>query len=184
MEEPSNSSITGHGTTNGTNNNDNQQEGNPNKQPLMLVNNSIHKSLSLLHQLHLTVSSFNVSSQLPLLQRLNALVTELDTMQKLGDSCNIQVPMEVVNLIDDGKNPDEFTKDVFNTCISKNQTLKGKTEAFKSLRNHLLENLEEAFPDDVEVYREIRAKTAAESKRSAQAQNILTNGDMKVMKEM
>lgn len=164
MEEPSNSSITGHGTSNGTNNNnDNQQEGNPNKQPLMLVNNSIHKTLSLLHQLHLTVSSFNVSSQLPLLQRLNALVTELDTMQKLGDSCNIQVPMEVVkwveennthlfsfcifafffdsflmftfSLIDDGKNPDEFTKDVFNTCISKNQTLKGKTEAFKVSSN-------------------------------------------------
>ncbi|KMZ59773.1 Mediator of RNA polymerase II transcription subunit 10b [Zostera marina] len=185
MEANNISPITGHGTTNGTNNNnDNQLEGNPNKQSLMLVNNSIHKTLSLLHQLHLTVSSFNVASQLPLLQRLNALVTELDTMQKLGDSCNIQVPMEVVNLIDDGKNPDEFTKDVFNSCISKNQTLKGKTEAFKSLRNHLLANLEEAFPDDVEVYREIRAKTAAESKRTAQLQNIVPNGEVKVKKEM
>jgi mediator of RNA polymerase II transcription subunit 10 len=26
----------------------------------------------------------------------NALVAELDTMQKLADGCNIQVPMEVV----------------------------------------------------------------------------------------
>lgn len=35
------------------------------------------------------------------------------------------------SLIDDGKNPDEFTKDVLNSCIAKNQITKGKTDAFK-----------------------------------------------------
>ena len=37
----------------------------------------------------------------------------------------------VVSLIDDGKNPDEFTRDVLNSCIAKNQITKGKTDAFK-----------------------------------------------------
>ncbi|KAF8379944.1 hypothetical protein HHK36_027409 [Tetracentron sinense] len=121
------------------------------KQNLNQVINSIQKTLGLLHQLYLTVSSFNVASQLPLLQRLyisnpsfamdsyvlkhpcfrNAVVTELDTMQRLSENCNIQVPMEVLNLIDDGKNPDEFTRDVLNGCIAKNQITKGKTDAFK-----------------------------------------------------
>ncbi|KAE8803056.1 mediator of RNA polymerase II transcription subunit 10b-like [Hordeum vulgare] len=133
--------------------------------------------------LNLNVSSFSSASQLPLLQRLNALVAELDTMQKLADGCNIQVPMEVVNLIDDGKNPDEFTKDVLNSCIAKNQITKGRTDAFKSLRKHLLEELEEAFPDDVEAYRQIRATSAAESKRLAQSQSALPNGDAKVKPE-
>ncbi|KAI4973347.1 hypothetical protein ZWY2020_029055 [Hordeum vulgare] len=90
----------------------------------------------------------------------NALVAELDTMQKLADGCNIQVPMEVVNLIDDGKNPDEFTRDVLNGCIAKNQITKGKTDAFKSLRKHLPEELGEAFPHDVEAYRQIRATSS------------------------
>ena len=36
-----------------------------------------------------------------------------------------------VSLIDDGKNPDEFTRDVLNSCIAKNQITKGKTDAFK-----------------------------------------------------
>eukprot|EP00262_Sarcandra_glabra_P021188 TRINITY_DN8803_c0_g1_i1.p1 TRINITY_DN8803_c0_g1~~TRINITY_DN8803_c0_g1_i1.p1 ORF type:complete len:184 (-),score=34.06 TRINITY_DN8803_c0_g1_i1:221-772(-) len=153
------------------------------KQNLNQVINSIQKSLGLLHQLHLTVSSFNMASQLPLLQRLNAVVTELDTMQKLAENCNIQVPMEVVNLIDDGKNPDEFTRDVINSCIVRNQITKGKTDAFKGLRKHLLEELEQAFPDEVEDYREIRATSAAESKRLAQAQSILPNGDAKVKAE-
>ncbi|XP_010251657.1 PREDICTED: mediator of RNA polymerase II transcription subunit 10b-like [Nelumbo nucifera] len=153
------------------------------KQNLNQVINSIQKTLGLLHQLYLTVSSFNLASQLPLLQRLNAVVSELDTMQKLAENCNIQVPMEVVNLIDDGKNPDEFTRDVINGCIARNQITKGKTDAFKSLRKHLLEELEQAFPEEVEAYREIRATSAAESKRLAQAQSILPNGDVKVKTE-
>lgn len=154
------------------------------KQNLNQVINSIHKTLGLIHQLYLTVSSFNVASQLPLLQRLNTLVLELDNMTKMAEKCNIQVPMQVVNLIDDGKNPDEFTKDVLNECVAKNQITKGKADAFKGLRRHLLEELEQAFPDDVESYREIRAASAAELKRLAQAQSMLPNGDVKVKPEL
>nr|GEX09497.1 mediator of RNA polymerase II transcription subunit 10B-like [Tanacetum cinerariifolium]GEX31552.1 mediator of RNA polymerase II transcription subunit 10B-like [Tanacetum cinerariifolium] len=66
------------------------------KQNLNQVINSIQKTLATIHQLYLTVSSFNVSSQLPLLQRLNALVMEMDNMAKLSEKCNIQVPMEVL----------------------------------------------------------------------------------------
>ncbi|KAK4486560.1 hypothetical protein RD792_009245 [Penstemon davidsonii] len=147
------------------------------KENLNQVINSIQKNLGILHQLYLTVSSFNVASQLPLLQRI---------------------------LIDDGKNPDEFTRDVLNGCISKNQITKGKTDAFKGLRKHLLEELEQAFPDEVEAYREIRAASAVvrpwiqdletrdvsqicesmESKRLAQAQSMLPNGDVKLKPEI
>ncbi|KAF5934900.1 hypothetical protein HYC85_026029 [Camellia sinensis] len=161
-----------------------ERTGNDPKQNLNQVINSIQKTLGLIHQLYLTVSSFNVASQLPLLQRLNSLVLELDTMTKMVDKCDIQIPMEVLNLIDEGKNPDEFTRDVLNGCIAKNQITKGKTDAFKSLRKHHLEELEQAFPDEVESYREIRATSAAESKRIAQAQSILPNGDVKVKPEL
>ncbi|CAA2956522.1 mediator of RNA polymerase II transcription subunit 10b-like [Olea europaea var. sylvestris] len=154
------------------------------KQNLTLVINSIQKTLGILHQLYLTVSSYNVASQLPLLQRMNNLVLELDNMTKLAENCNIQVPMEVLNLIDDGKNPDEFTRDVLNSCIAKNQITKGKTDTFKGLRRHLLEELEQTFPDEVEAYRDIRAASAAETKRFAQGQSTLPNGDAKVKTEI
>ncbi|XP_060202959.1 mediator of RNA polymerase II transcription subunit 10b-like [Lycium barbarum] len=108
------------------------------KQNLNKVINSIDKTLGILHQLYLTVdSSYN---QLALVQGMNNLVVELDNMAKLGDKCNsIQVPMEVLNLIDDGKNPDEFTRHVLNSCIVKNQITKFKSDAYKALRDHLLE---------------------------------------------
>ncbi|OIW19199.1 hypothetical protein TanjilG_00558 [Lupinus angustifolius] len=130
-------------------------------QKLNQVSNSIQKTLGLIHQLYLTVSTFNAAFQMPLLQRINGLVVELDNMVKLAEKCNIQVPMEVVNLIDDGKNPDEFTKDVLNNCIAKNQITKGKTDAMKNFRKHLLEELEETFPAEVETFRESRAASAA-----------------------
>ncbi|BAT74572.1 hypothetical protein VIGAN_01226800 [Vigna angularis var. angularis] len=160
-------------------------------QKLNQVSNSIQKTLGLIHQLSLTVSTFNAAFQMPLLQRmyfililfLNGLVVELDNMVKLAEKCNIQVPMEVVNLIDDGKNPDEFTKDVINSCIAKNQITKGKTDALKSLRKHLLEELEQNFPDEVETFRESRAAAAAELKRLTQAQSALPNGDVRVKSE-
>ncbi|CAH8253496.1 unnamed protein product [Arabidopsis lyrata] len=154
------------------------------KENLSQVINSIEKTLGVLHQLHLTVTSFTPASQLHLLQRLNSLVMELDNMTKLSEKCNIQVPMEVLNLIDDGKNPDEFTKDVLNSCIARNQVTKGKTDAFKDLRKHILEELEQTFPDEVDMYREIRASSAAEAKRLAQSQSVLPNGDAKVKNEL
>ncbi|KAL0800068.1 hypothetical protein Bca101_055243 [Brassica carinata] len=153
------------------------------KENLNQVINSIQKTLGLLHQLHLTVSSFTPASQLHLLQRLNSLVSELNSMAKLSEKCNIQVPMEVLSLIDDGKNPDEFTRDVINSCVARNQVTKGKTDAFKDLRKHILEELEETFPDEVDKYREIRTASAAEAKRQAQSQSALPNGDAKVKSE-
>ncbi|OVA04978.1 hypothetical protein BVC80_1211g42 [Macleaya cordata] len=42
------------------------------------------------------------------------------------------------------------------------------------------EELEQAFPDEIEAYREMRATSAAESKRLGQTESILPNGDVKV----
>ncbi|KAL7587765.1 hypothetical protein Lser_V15G41077 [Lactuca serriola] len=54
------------------------------KQNLNQFINSIQKTLGTIHRLYLIVSSFNVSSQLPLLQCLNTLVMEMDNMAKVS----------------------------------------------------------------------------------------------------
>ncbi|KAL9664208.1 hypothetical protein QQ045_019606 [Rhodiola kirilowii] len=70
---------------------------------------------------------------------------ELDNMSKMAEKCNIQVPVEVLNLIDDGKNPDEFTRDVINGCITKNKITKGKTDALKVYASTSLKNWKKLF---------------------------------------
>ncbi|GAB4845156.1 Mediator of RNA polymerase II transcription subunit 10a [Ancistrocladus abbreviatus] len=54
----------------------------------------------------------------------------------------------------------------------------------ESLRKHLLEQLEQSFPFEVEGNREIRARSAAESKQLAREQSVLPNGDVKVKSEL
>ncbi|KAF3669033.1 hypothetical protein FXO37_09245 [Capsicum annuum] len=63
--------------------------------------------------------------------------------------------------------------------LSKNQITKGKTDAFKGLQGHLLEKLEQAFPEEVEAYTNIRAASVAEAKRLAQAQSLLPTCDLR-----
>ncbi|XP_015161774.1 mediator of RNA polymerase II transcription subunit 10b-like [Solanum tuberosum] len=123
------------------------------KQNLNEVTNSIDKTLEILNQLYLTSSSNDV---IPLVQGMNNLVLELDNMAKLGEKYYIQVSIDVMNLIDDGKNSDEYTRDMLNSCIARNQITKGKTNAFKDLRGHFLEELDQAFPNEVEACRLVK----------------------------
>ncbi|MCO5602025.1 hypothetical protein L7F22_056152 [Adiantum nelumboides] len=147
------------------------------------ISASIQRSLALLHQLHCSVSSFTLPSQLTLLDRLNGVMKELSVMHSAAEDCHFQIPIDVIRLVDDGKNPDEFTKDLLNNCIQRNQATKGKVDAFKALRKHLLEEVEEAYPEETEAYRALRTAAALEARRMSQAPSLLANGDVKVKTE-
>jgi mediator of RNA polymerase II transcription subunit 10 len=104
-------------------------------------------------------------------------------MHSSAQNCNIPIPLEVVRFIDDGRNPDEFTKDLLNSCVQRNQATKGKVDAFKALRKNLLEEIEDAFPEETEAYRLIRTQAATEARRALQSTTQLSNGDLKVKSE-
>lgn len=104
-------------------------------------------------------------------------------MQSAADDCHIQIPIDVIRFIDEGRNPDEFTKDLINNCIQRNQATKGKVDAFKMLRKNLLEEIEDAYPEETEAYRALRTASVLESHRISQAQGLLANGDVKVKSE-
>jgi mediator of RNA polymerase II transcription subunit 10 len=141
---------------------------------------SVQRALALLHQLQCSVSAFQLPSQLVLLERLNGLVTELGNMHSASQDCHIQIPLEVLNFIDEGRNPDEFTKHLLNGCVQQNQASKGKVDSFKALRKNLLEQVEEVFPAETEAYRDIRSQSSVESRRATHTGNAMSNGDMKL----
>lgn len=104
-------------------------------------------------------------------------------MHSAAEDCHFQIPVDVVRFVDEGRNPDEFTKDLINNCIQRNQATKGKVDAFKTIRKHLLEEIEDAYPEETEAYRALRSASALESRRISQAPGHLTNGDVKVKSE-
>jgi hypothetical protein len=49
-----------------------------------------------------------------------------------GDSVPVEVPAEVVDYLDQGKNPDEAMRHIFGTVLKRAQDIKGKEEAMRA----------------------------------------------------
>lgn len=132
---------------------------------------AVERALSEVHQLEATVSNYKESSQQLLFERINNVVRELASIQSAASGCDEQVPVGVISLLDEGKNPDQFARVYMRGCIERNEATRGKVEAFKLLRNHLLAEMEDAFPDEAAAYKEMRTASAALT-RQAQSQQV------------
>eukprot|EP00271_Cylindrocystis_brebissonii_P004920 TRINITY_DN16859_c0_g1_i1.p1 TRINITY_DN16859_c0_g1~~TRINITY_DN16859_c0_g1_i1.p1 ORF type:complete len:199 (-),score=32.96 TRINITY_DN16859_c0_g1_i1:312-908(-) len=148
---------------------------------------AIERSLGEVHMLERTVQGYKDESQQLLLTRLNDLVSHLATIQSVADKCNdVQIPVEVVRFVDEGRNPDQFTQAFLKGCVERNEMTKGRVEAFKSLREHLIDEIDEAFPEEMDEFRALRiasfeATTSIESAKNAPPEEptsgaALTNG--------
>ncbi|GAU91181.1 hypothetical protein RvY_03488 [Ramazzottius varieornatus] len=118
-------------------------------------------------ELGIIVSDVQPTSQPVINQRLNGQINglrELDYAKgALGD---IRVPFEVVQYVDQGLNPQSYTKDCMEKSIQKNEEVKGKIDAFKKFRAHLLVELARSFPNEMAKYRAMRGDTAGERREA------------------
>uniref|UniRef100_A0A914XAH7 Mediator of RNA polymerase II transcription subunit 10 n=1 Tax=Plectus sambesii TaxID=2011161 RepID=A0A914XAH7_9BILA len=110
-------------------------------------------------QLGVIASDFQPKSQDALNQKLQTLVSglqELDHMKNsLGD---VKIPLELLDYLDQGKNPQLYTKEVIDRTLAKNQQVNGKIELYKKFRATLLKELSEEMPHETMRYRSIREK--------------------------
>ena len=67
-----------------------------------------------------------------------------------------QVPLEVFDYIDSGRNPQLYTKDCMEKARSKNEEVKGKIDAYRMFKARLLVELTHVFPKEMAVYRATR----------------------------
>jgi mediator of RNA polymerase II transcription subunit 10 len=116
-------------------------------------------------QIGIISSNFSEShSEQVLNQKLHTLNTCLRNMDRLKDEfSDIKVPVNVFEYIDDGKNPQLYTKDCLIKTLKKNEEVKGKIVAFDSFRNKLIDELKLKFPNEYETYvksKDIEKKTS------------------------
>lgn len=57
------------------------------------------------------------------------------------------MPREVIQYVEDGRNPDVYTREFVEVAVKQNQLLHGKVEAMKGFRDTLVEEVEAAFPE-------------------------------------
>ncbi|KAJ3336841.1 hypothetical protein HDU93_002081 [Gonapodya sp. JEL0774] len=62
---------------------------------------------------------------------LNEVVDHLASLDALLDNIDIQVPAHLVDAVDHGRNPDLYTKHLFETVAAQNARERGKIDAVK-----------------------------------------------------
>lgn len=84
----------------------------------------------------------------------NSLVTNLQEIDKLKTHVqDFHVPLEVFDYIDQGRNPQLYTKDCLEKARNKNEEVKGKIDSFRKFKSNLMVELSKNFPNEINKYR-------------------------------
>lgn len=62
----------------------------------------------------------------------------------------------VFSYIDQGRNPQLYTKDCIDKALAKNEEVKGKIDSYKRFKSGLLSELSKSFPNEIAKYKAIR----------------------------
>ena len=109
-------------------------------------------------QLGIIVTDFqSQNGQTVLNQKINQVVTSLRDIDRLKETIhNVQLPIEVFEYIDSGKNPQFYTKDYMEKALNKNEEVKGKIDYYKKFKSILIEELTKVFPSEMNKYHTFR----------------------------
>lgn len=109
-------------------------------------------------QLGIIVTDFQPQTGQPVLnQKLNQVVSSLKDIDRTKDTIqNVQLPIEVFEYIDSGKNPQFYTKDYMEKALIRNEEIKGKIDYYKRFKRILIEELTKVFPSEMNKYHTFR----------------------------
>lgn len=62
----------------------------------------------------------------------------------------------ISSYIDQGRNPQLYTKDCIEKALTKNEQVKGKIDAYRKFKANMLVELTRVFPHELAKYRAIR----------------------------
>ena len=69
---------------------------------------------------------------------------------------DVKVPPEVFDYIDQGKNPQLYTKDCMEKALGENEGVKGKIDGYRRFKALLMLELSKVFNNEMAKYRSIR----------------------------
>lgn len=85
-------------------------------------------------------------TQQQLVRKIHQLTTSLATLSTSSSAHTISLPPEIIDYIDQGRNPDIYTRELVEAVQRSNQYLKGKSEAFAGFRDMLAEEMIKGIP--------------------------------------
>ncbi|KAF9275734.1 Mediator of RNA polymerase II transcription subunit 10 [Linnemannia elongata] len=136
----------------------------------------LQELIQSLLELSITVYDFQAESNSLVHQKIQELTKQLGEIEAFKDQLDMMVPWEVLSYIEDGKNPDLFSKTFVEAVAGENQFTNGKVTAMKaslsplSFEAALAQNLGDAFPEDMADYSQILQEVSSKSGQSATSQ--------------
>ncbi|XP_055616184.1 mediator of RNA polymerase II transcription subunit 10 [Toxorhynchites rutilus septentrionalis] len=124
--------------------------------PLENLENHLEMFIENVRQIRIIVSDFQPQGQNVLNQKIQSLVTGLQEIDKLKNQVDVNVPLEVFDYIDQGRNPQLYTKDCIDKALTKNEEVKGKIDSYRKFKSNLLKELSDTFPGEISKYKAIR----------------------------
>lgn len=131
-----------------------------------------------MRQINIMVADFQPQAQTVLNQKVQKIVTDLKDIEHLKkDVQDIQIPLEVCDYVDGGRNPQVYTKLSMSTTMKKNEEVNGKIESYKKFKAHLLVEMNKYFPKEVDRYRAIRSEEDEEDEEEDDEVEVVENGE-------
>ncbi|XP_062538605.1 mediator of RNA polymerase II transcription subunit 10 [Armigeres subalbatus] len=124
--------------------------------PLENLESQLERFIENVRQIRIIVSDFQPQGQNVLNQKIQLLVTGLQEIDKLKNQVDVNVPLEVFDYIDQGRNPQLYTKDCIDKALTKNEEVKGKIDSYRKFKSNLLKELDDTFPTELAKYKAIR----------------------------
>ncbi|KAL9603284.1 MAG: hypothetical protein Q9219_001307 [cf. Caloplaca sp. 3 TL-2023] len=80
-------------------------------------------------------------------ETIKGLSRSLSNLAHDASSLTTQIPPEIIEYVDEGRNPDIYTREFVELVQKNNQYLKGKSEAFMGFRDALADEMIKAWPE-------------------------------------
>lgn len=100
-------------------------------------------------------------SHTALTHKTNQVVSQLSGLTNSPFTQQYPIPIDVISYIEDGRNPDVYTREFVEVTAKSNARLKGKMLGFAALRDVLGEKLVEEFPHLADAVTNIKTRTSS-----------------------
>lgn len=98
-------------------------------------------------------------SHTALTHKTNQVISQLSSLTDSGFTHQYPIPVDVISYIEDGRNPDVYTREFVEVTAKSNARLKGKMLGFQKLRDVLGDKLGKEFPELDDAIEDIKKRT-------------------------
>lgn len=123
------------------------------------LQNSIEEFIETSRQIGIMVTDFQPGCQEVLNTKINSLIENMQGIEKSkGYVTDVEVPPEIFQYIDQGRNPQLYTKDCLQTVRTISEEVKGKKDAYKAFKEVLEVELKKELPQTMERHSQFKSQ--------------------------